>query len=135
MKNSNTTNSNGWRWISSWASNSKFDISIDFAFWLIIFLLFLKSNKNTISVRKTRAFQQTVMNTMHLMIFCYSQKDIDWSINSMKWKTTFSYGLSSLTIRKWEEFVKTPSQQLLKLLFACMLLSCYKHISEWTSFS
>ena len=78
---------------------------------------YLKSNKNVMSMRKTRTFQQMVVNTMQLLTFCYSCKYTDWSINSIKWKTVFSDALSSLTIRKWGQFMKTPSQKLHKLLF------------------
>ena len=100
LTNSNTTNNNGWRWISSWARTGNMYISTDFAFSLILhFFTLSKCNTNAMSVRKTRTFLQMVLNTMHLMTFCYSRKDTDWSINSIK--TTFSYGLSSSAIKKW----------------------------------
>ena len=46
LKNSNTTNSNVWRWITSWVSNSNIEISIDFVLIKInIFTLSKKQQK------------------------------------------------------------------------------------------
>ena len=79
--------------------NSYIKISINFTNEQL-FYFFWKNNKNGLSVRKTRTFQLMVVNTMHFLIFYYSRKDIDWSINCIKWNTVFSYGLSSSAIRK-----------------------------------
>ena len=84
------------------------------------------------SVRKTRNFQQMVLKTMELLIFCYSCKYTDWSINSTKWKTISSGALSST--RKWGQFLKTLSQKLLKLLFSMrmgMLWQVQKATGSW----
>ena len=59
-----------------------------------------------------------VVNAMELLIFCYLRKYTDWSINSIQWKTIFSDALSSSTIRKWGQVLKTPNQKLQKLLFS-----------------
>ena len=86
------------------------------------------------SVRKTRTFQQMVMNTIQLLIFCYLHKYTDWSINSIKWKTIFSSALSSSTIKKWGQFLKTPSRKLHKLLFSMwmgMLWQVQKATASW----
>ena len=116
-------------------SATAIEISTDFAFYqYTIFLLYLKSNKNAMSVRKTRTFQQMVVNTMQLLIFCYSCKYTDWSINSIKWKTIFSNALSSSTIRKWGQFLKTLRQKLQKLLFSMwmdMLWQIQKATGSW----
>ena len=85
------------------------------------FYFISKATKMQCQWRKQELFGRWV-NTMQLLIFCYLCKYTDWSINSIKWKTTFSDVLSSSTIRKWGQFLKTPSQKLHKLHFLC----------EWT---
>ena len=73
-----------------------------------------------------------VVNAMELLIFCYSRKYTDWSINSIQWKTIVSDALPSSTIRKWGQVPKTSSQKLQKLLFSIWMgLQVQKSTGSW----
>ena len=107
---------------------------------LVLILLFTntqyftlsKKQKNAMSGRKTKIFQHMVVNAMELLIFCYSRKYTDWSINSIQWKTIVSDALPSSTIRKWGQVPKTSSQKLQKLLFSIWMgLQVQKATGSW----
>lgn len=106
-------------WTTSWTSNSNIKISIDFASLLTqnFFTLFKKTTTMKCQWVKRNLFSRCWwikstcwFSVIHLKI---------WSMKFIKWKTIFSYDLSSSTIRKYEKtkFMKTPSQKLFKLVF------------------
>ena len=70
MKNSNTTNGNGWKWITSWVINSNIGISIDFAFLLIQNIFTLPKNQQKCNVsEKNKDFSADGSEYNALVVF------------------------------------------------------------------